>query len=115
MGRLNLVLRPNPAPITALFLVLSLGFCLSILTSATFRQARTDLVAHALPFHMAMTERYQLIEEARNRGDSSLSVPALRIQPPVTTFFDDLKENQLAFQNACFARFMGLEQITLHP
>jgi hypothetical protein len=110
-GRYQWLMQPYK-PVVAIALVLLAGlFTAAILRSEAYRQARTDLMQNAQPYHEYLKERYRLIERALADGHKRLVVPDYQQAYPRSIYFNDILHNPDDWRNDCYAEYFGLEKI----
>ncbi len=73
-------------------------------------QAWYDLVLRAPDYHRQMTQREDVIHQAKQRGETKVAVPSLE-HPPATIFFIDMTPDPRHWINPLYARHYGLERV----
>ena len=92
-------------------LAASVLFAFVVLQSASFKQAKVDLLQLAGPYHDYMEKRYSQIEQAKADGYLKLMVARYQQEYPRTIYFNDITSNADDWRNVCYAKYFGLEKI----
>ena len=91
--------------------VLAVLFSVAVLGHHAFRQARTDLVQRAPPYHDYLEKRYERIAQALANGERNLVVADFAQPYPRTLYFNDIMRDPGHWRNLCYAGYFGLESI----
>ena len=96
---------------------LGLFFGASLLTLGNFPVAVRDLYGTARPYKNAMQHRYEMIGEAKTRGEQNFLLPPLTAIPACFDYCADLVEPDSnapnKFVNLHYARYFGFQSLAL--
>lgn len=73
-----------------------------LLGQSNFRRAARDLLTRARPYHEQWSDRYSILREAANRGETEVHLPALQAVPWTISFNEKMDP-----------RYFGLEVISI--
>ena len=104
-------LQQSYSTAVVVLLAASVVFSFVVLQSASFKQAKTDLLQLAGPYHEYMEKRYRHIEQAKADGHLKLIVARYLQEYPRTIYFNDITSDADDWRNVCYAEYFGLEKI----
>lgn len=86
----------------------------SLLGQGNFYTAVTDLKSCATPYHEAMSQRFELISQAKAINSKRVRVPSLPTNPPTMLFLEnDITPDPEFWVNVAVAKYFDVESITI--